>query len=231
MLLQPQSSQPQHPRPSRHRQATLRSNRAVACRKTYLLPLLVSYNLLTSDDGSFLSGLLGDIVSSMESDTDVSDPVEFEAKVGRQTVQRQLRSYNRTQIERDIFSELNRFRENPSGYAATLEKKRLPFYKGNELLIKDEQGRDVSIKTKEGERGCEGAISYCRRTSPVRRLEFSEAMSLACKEAVAELGSNGRVLTNALAKLQNLGRFAPGSHTLVKEVSQSLSRFILFTLA
>src|SRR4051812_5840182 len=104
-------------------------------------------------------------------------------------------------IEREVLTELNAVRANPSAYAANLSAL-LPLFNGN--LIK-KPGMTVSIRTNEGASAVREAIAALQRQAPLPALTLSSGMSA----AAADLASDQR-RTGAMGHTGSDGS-SPGS--------------------
>lgn len=91
-------------------------------------------------------------------------------------------------IERDLVSELNAARANPSAYAVHLSAI-LPLYSGN--LSRRDTG--PAIQTQEGAAAVREAIDALKQQAPVPRIAASAAMSLAARDLAVDQSRTGAI--------------------------------------
>jgi len=91
-------------------------------------------------------------------------------------------------VEQQIIAETNRVRQNPSAYAAELEKLR-PYYTGKILRLPGMP----PIETIEGVGALNDAISVLRRMRPRNGLKPSLGLSLGARDHAKDLGASGNI--------------------------------------
>lgn len=95
-----------------------------------------------------------------------------------------------SRFEDGVFSELNRFRSDPAGYADLLRDYR-PRFDGK-LLVSDDDS-EIDIMTREGVAAVDEAIRELRRERPLNELEWSEPLARAAADHVAVQSRSGAV--------------------------------------
>ncbi len=91
-------------------------------------------------------------------------------------------------VERQMITEINRVRQNPTAYAAELKKLRT-FYQGNLLKLPGM----ATIKTQEGPVAMESAIAALRRLKPRSPLTPSRGLSQGARDHAKDLGKHGAI--------------------------------------
>ena len=91
-------------------------------------------------------------------------------------------------IERDLVSELNAARTNPSAYAAHLSAT-LPLYSGK--LMRRDNG--PAVQTQEGAVAVREAIDALKHQAPVPAISASAAMALAARDLATDQGRSGNI--------------------------------------
>jgi uncharacterized protein YkwD len=108
--------------------------------------------------------------------------------------------------ERNILSELNELRSDPTAFAKKLEARR-KFYTGNVLRLP----KEVPLRTREGEAALDEAIRALRGRTALPQIEFSRALSRAARDHVRDVGKKGLVMhegTDGSSPSERLKRYA-----------------------
>jgi hypothetical protein len=84
-----------------------------------------------------------------------------------------------------LFREINNVRRNPAEYANILEKERKPYFEGRMLK---KPNTKIALQTEEGVSAVDEAIKALRVQPSLPELTVSYGLTLAAREAVAELG-------------------------------------------
>lgn len=95
-----------------------------------------------------------------------------------------------SRFETGVLAELNRFRGDPSGYAAVLRAYR-PRFEGK--LLVGEGGSEIDIMTSEGVAAVDEAIRDLRPARPLSRLRYSPLLARAAADHVAMQSRSGAV--------------------------------------
>jgi uncharacterized protein YkwD len=91
-----------------------------------------------------------------------------------------------SQIEREIITEMNLARSNPSGYRQVMLAWRGKF-EGNRVRLSDR----LYLQTQEGIPAVDEAIKFLQKTQPVGKLTYSQGLSLAARDHVRDQGAKG----------------------------------------
>jgi uncharacterized protein YkwD len=94
---------------------------------------------------------------------------------------------NYARLEAEVFTELNRARTDPRGYATIIDGL-LPLYNGTLLR---RPGWSTTLRTQEGATATREAISALRAQAPVNPLTPSSALSAAARDLVRDQGATG----------------------------------------
>jgi uncharacterized protein YkwD len=94
---------------------------------------------------------------------------------------------NYTRLEAEVFTELNRARTDPRGYATIIEGL-LPLYNGTLLR---RPGWSTTLRTQEGAAAAREAIGALRPQTPVNPLTLSSGLSAAARDLVRDQGATG----------------------------------------
>ncbi len=91
-----------------------------------------------------------------------------------------------SQLEKDIYAELNFARTNPAGFCDKLKEYK-KFYNGNIIEIPGK----IPMMTTEGLSAINEAISFLQKQKPIEPLKISKGMSLAARDHVNDTGKKG----------------------------------------
>lgn len=94
-----------------------------------------------------------------------------------------------SQLEIEVWVELNIIRENPAGFIPYLEEQ-LGYFKRGSIII--QRPGEIGLRTKEGRSAFEEAINFLKKQKPVGMMKISRGMSFAAKDHVREQGPSGR---------------------------------------
>lgn len=120
-------------------------------------------------------------------------------------------------IERQIFDELNLARTDPHAYAAKLREYR-SYYNGSYVEI---PGR-VTLMTNEGTSAVDEAIRFMEKAAPLSAFRLSKGLSSAAKVHVKEQGPSGRTghnSSNGSSPFDRMERFGQWQKTAGENIS------------